>query len=73
MTDVKARTRQLRHDIKRNRVGVVMEDMGGQVYLRPMHGGREWRASADELVPVSEAEALSMRVAEANRLSREGR
>ncbi|MGH3310030.1 MAG: hypothetical protein ACRDP3_05525 [Streptomyces sp.] len=57
-------------DTVHDRVGVVMGHEGPYVQLRPLSGGREWDADANSLHPLSPAELLSARVAEANARSR---
>jgi hypothetical protein len=52
------------------RVGRVMGFVGGRVQLRPPGGGIEWDAQAENLTPVTPAEALSAGVARANARSR---
>ncbi|KJS53432.1 hypothetical protein VM98_25280 [Streptomyces rubellomurinus subsp. indigoferus] len=57
------------------RLGSVMVFMGeyaGRVHLRPVGGGRETTVSPNHVRPASPAEALSARVAAANRRSRGG-
>ncbi|KRV50672.1 hypothetical protein AQ490_16675 [Wenjunlia vitaminophila] len=43
-------------DIGTNRVGVIMDHMGGRVQLRPVHGGREWDARKEEIRPADEGD-----------------
>lgn len=57
-------------DTRRNKVGEVMGWVGPRVRLRPPEGGREWEAERNDIRPASTAEALSARVTEANRRSR---
>lgn len=62
----------LARDVQGNRVGVVVDRMGGHVWLRPRRGGREWTVPVGGVEPLPEsADDLSARVAEANRRSRE--
>ena len=53
-------------DIKRDRVGVVMDTLGGRVYLRPPQGGREWEAAPEHVRPAGPAEEVRAKVAEVN-------
>ncbi|WP_107097732.1 hypothetical protein [Streptomyces sp. WMMB 322] len=45
---------------------------GPYLQLRPLSGGREWDADPNSIQPLSPAELLSARVAEANARSRTG-
>jgi hypothetical protein len=53
-----------------DRIGRVMGFVGGRVQLRPPGGGMEWDAEAENLRPVTRAEALRAGVARANARSR---
>ena len=48
--------RPLVRDVRTNRVGEVMDrrntSHGERIWLRPVGGGREWTASADDIEPV---------------------
>ncbi|MEU6813133.1 hypothetical protein ABZ920_29960 [Streptomyces sp. NPDC046831] len=57
-------------DTARDRVGVVMGHEGPCLRLRPLSGGREWEADPAAVRPLTQAELLSARVAEANDRSR---
>ncbi|SCK48187.1 hypothetical protein H180DRAFT_04304 [Streptomyces sp. WMMB 322] len=59
-------------DTAQDRVGVVMGHEGPYLQLRPLSGGREWDADPNSIQPLSPAELLSARVAEANARSRTG-
>ncbi|MEO3753420.1 hypothetical protein [Streptomyces sp. B6B3] len=61
------------HDGRRQAIGVVMGHVGPNYQLRPPSGGREWDAAPGDLRPLSPAEALAAKVAEANRQSRQPR
>ncbi|WP_405915900.1 hypothetical protein [Streptomyces sp. NBC_00728] len=61
------------HDTARDRVGRVMGHIGPYVQLRPLAGGIEWDADPNHLRPLTPAELLSARVAEANARSRQQR
>ncbi|RKN54955.1 hypothetical protein D7231_34930 [Streptomyces klenkii] len=54
-------------DVPRKAIGRVMGHEFGRVWLRPPLGGREWTAREEDVEPVPVSEALSPRVAEANR------
>ncbi|MFC8075321.1 hypothetical protein ACFUN8_07245 [Streptomyces sp. NPDC057307] len=58
------------HDPARDRVGVVMARQGPYYQLRPLGGGREWDADPARVRPLTPAELLSARVADANTRSR---
>ena len=58
-------------DTRRDRVGEVVDFIGGLVQVRPQGGGREWDTLPKDLEPVDRAAELSARVAEVNRRSRE--
>ncbi|WP_330166879.1 hypothetical protein [Streptomyces sp. HB2AG] len=60
-------------DTARDRVGVVMDHVGGRVNLRPLGGGREWDADPGRVRPADRADELRTRVREANAESRRGR
>jgi len=53
-------------DVKRNKVGRLMERGEARVYLRPPDGGREWEARIDEVEPISEAEVPCQRATESD-------
>ncbi|QMU73691.1 hypothetical protein GXP74_09385 [Streptacidiphilus sp. P02-A3a] len=61
-------------DTRKDRVGVVMGELAGSVYLRPVGGGREWDSRWADLEPVSEGThaQLRARVAELNAASSGG-
>lgn len=63
---------ELAKDIARGRIGVVMGRVGGRVQMRPIRGGREWDAVADDVVALSAREELSARLAVKNGNSRVG-
>ncbi|MFF8832672.1 hypothetical protein [Streptomyces sp. NPDC015131] len=48
------------------RVGRVTGHGAGRVHLRPLGGGEEWDASAEELAPAAQSDALRAGVAAAN-------
>ncbi|WP_229891460.1 hypothetical protein [Streptomyces mashuensis] len=54
-------------DAKTGLVGIVMDLMAGQYWLRPVGGGQEWAARPADLREITQAELLSARVAAANR------
>jgi hypothetical protein len=66
-------------DLKRDRVGVVMGELAGLVYLRPVGGGLEWNArwaDLERLEPTAEdaqgRARLRARLAELNAASSGG-
>nr|WP_223291153.1 hypothetical protein [Streptomyces avicenniae] len=58
------------HDTARDRVGVVMGQVGPCVQLRPLGGGREWDAEPDRVRVIDPGEVLSARLAVVNARSR---
>lgn len=63
---------ELAKDTTRNRIGVVMGEVGGRVQMRPIGGGKEWDAVPDKVKPPSAREELSARLAIKNRNRRAG-
>jgi predicted sugar kinase len=63
----------LAKDTGRNKVGVVMGELGGYVLLRPLNGGIEWEVRPSKLVPLTPREELSARLAVRNAQSEIGR
>lgn len=58
-------------DTAHSRIGVVMGHEGSHLRLRPLSGGREWNADPGHVQPLTPAELLRARVAEANARSRQ--
>ncbi|MDX6351983.1 MAG: hypothetical protein QOF84_6773 [Streptomyces sp.] len=56
-------------DTRRNEIGEVRGHVGPYVQLRPVDGGCEWDARPENIRPLSAAETLSAKVAQANRRS----
>ncbi|MEU5684512.1 hypothetical protein DEJ48_28270 [Streptomyces venezuelae] len=50
-------------DEARKRLGVVMDDVGGRLQIRPPSGGREWDADPVHVRSAREDEILRVRVA----------
>ncbi|MFG2963730.1 MULTISPECIES: hypothetical protein [unclassified Streptomyces] len=63
---------ELAKDSARDRIGVVMGEVGGRVQIRPIGGGPEWDAMPDDVVAPSSREELTARLAVKNRNSRGG-
>ncbi|MGW6138940.1 hypothetical protein [Streptomyces sp. NPDC055140] len=63
---------ELAKDSVRDRIGVVMGELGGRVQMRPLRGGVEWDATPDRVVPLSAREELSARLTVKNGNSRDG-
>ncbi|WP_406436483.1 hypothetical protein OHB14_62275 [Streptomyces sp. NBC_01613] len=63
---------ELAKDSARDRIGVVMGEVGGRVQMRPIGGGTEWDAKPDNVVAPSPREELSARLAIKNGNSRDG-
>lgn len=57
-------------DTASRRVGTLMDVTGGTAWLRPVGGGVEWTAKADDVRPATTAETLSDRVIQANARSK---
>lgn len=55
---------------RENLVGRVMAHDGARYQLRPLNGGVEWEAPAEDLVPAEQSDAMSAEVARANAHSR---
>ena len=53
-------------DTARGRVGEYMGKGGPYLLLRPVGGGREWEVSPEYVEPLSQEEALSVKVRVAN-------
>ncbi|MFB7027202.1 MULTISPECIES: hypothetical protein [unclassified Streptomyces] len=58
-------------DLRTDRVGHVMGHVGPYYQLRPLTGGKEWEAFADNMVPAQQSDAMLPQVREANRRSRD--
>ncbi|MGA5871204.1 hypothetical protein [Streptomyces cinereoruber] len=58
-------------DTRTDRVGRVMDHVGPCYQLRPLTGGKEWEAYADDMVPARQSDAMSAQVRELNRRSRD--
>ena len=71
--DDRPRVGEVVRDTARDRVGVVMDKGAGRLFLRPLSGGREWEAGAEQVSPLSAREELSARLAAANARSRRDR
>lgn len=63
---------ELAKDSARDRIGVVMGEVGGRVQIRPINGGAEWDAMPDNVVTPTAREELSARLAIKNSNSRDG-
>ena len=63
---------ELAKDSVRDRIGVVMGEVGGRVQIRPIGGGTEWDVMPDNVVAPSPREELSARLAIKNGNSRDG-
>ncbi|MEV6167653.1 hypothetical protein AB0L99_05425 [Streptomyces sp. NPDC051954] len=63
---------ELAKDSVRDRIGVVMGEIGGRVQMRPIHGGRAWDAMPDDVVALSAREELSARLSAKNGNSQVG-
>ncbi|MEU6223040.1 hypothetical protein [Streptomyces sp. NPDC047042] len=50
----------------RGRIGRYMGRGGPYAILRPVGGGKEWEANPESVEPLTDAEALSVEVREAN-------
>jgi hypothetical protein len=54
---------ELAQDNAKGCIGVVMDEVGGRVQIRPIGGGREWDALPDNVEPPSAREELHARLA----------
>lgn len=54
-----ARVGEVVRDHLRRRDGVVMDVVGGRLYLRPEGGGIEWTAAPEHVGPAVDASAAS--------------
>ncbi len=63
---------ELAKDTASGRIGVVMDEVGARVQIRPVGGGVEWDALPNNLVAPSAREELSARLAIKNGNSRGG-
>ena len=63
---------ELAKDSNRDRIGVVMGEVGGRVQIRPIIGGTEWDAMPDNVVALTAREELGARLAMKNGDSRDG-
>ncbi|NEE42655.1 hypothetical protein G3M53_97125 [Streptomyces sp. SID7982] len=63
---------ELAKDTARERIGVVLGEVGGRVQIRPIRGGTQWDAMPDNVVTPSEREELSARLAIRNANTRAG-
>ncbi|MCM2389155.1 hypothetical protein [Streptomyces albipurpureus] len=57
---------------KKGRVGRVMGRVGPHYQLRPLNGGVEWEAPAEDLAPAEQSDAMRADVIKANADSRTG-
>ncbi|MGW6755075.1 hypothetical protein [Streptomyces sp. NPDC055006] len=57
---------ELAMDNARDRMGVVMGEIGGRVQMRPIRGGVEWDAMPNNVVPLGARKELSARLAVKN-------
>ncbi|MBP5938481.1 hypothetical protein F3K43_22755 [Streptomyces sp. LBUM 1476] len=62
----------LAKDSASGRIGVVMDEVGGRVQIRPLSGGTEWDAMPENVVALSAREELTTRLAIKNGNSRNG-
>ncbi|MFI6444626.1 hypothetical protein [Kitasatospora sp. NPDC050543] len=69
------RAGELVRDNRSGRKGIYMDTQGGQYYLRPERGGREWTVDPAQVAPVPDGTDLSARPAARDQASRpnEGR
>ncbi|MEO3977607.1 hypothetical protein [Streptomyces sp. CAU 1734] len=61
----------LAYDTAVKRVGVVMDECGTHIWLRPVHGGCEWEVLRGDVRAATVADQLSAALAEANANSRQ--
>jgi hypothetical protein len=63
---------ELAKDSAKDRIGIVMGEVGGRVQIRPIGGGMEWDALPKNVTAPSAREELSARLAIKNGNSRYG-
>ncbi|HEY8984510.1 MAG TPA: hypothetical protein VIU15_33670 [Streptomyces sp.] len=63
---------ELAKDTARGLIGVVMDEVGGRVQIRPLTGGTEWDVLPENVVALSAREELSARLTIRNGSSRNG-
>lgn len=63
---------ELAKDTASGRIGVLMDEVGARVQIRPVSGGVEWDAMPDNVVAPTAREVLSARLAIKNGNSRDG-
>ncbi len=63
---------ELAKDTASGRIGVVMDEVGARVHIRPVGGGVEWDAQPDNVVAPTARDDLNARVAIKNSNSRYG-
>ncbi|MFF9604253.1 hypothetical protein ACF1GY_18495 [Streptomyces sp. NPDC014684] len=54
---------ELAKDTASGRIGVLMDEVGARVQIRPVSGGVEWDAMPDNVVAPTAREVLSARLA----------
>ncbi|MFE7464898.1 hypothetical protein ACFU6R_12470 [Streptomyces sp. NPDC057499] len=59
-------------DVDRNRVGVLMDRVGGRYQVRPMNGGKEWEVEPDSIVIPTASERVQALNGTRNRMTRLG-
>lgn len=57
-------------DTRLDRLGVFCGEWAGYWFLRPVHGGREWRTDPTDVRPTSQQQRLAAGTAHANARSR---
>ncbi|MFB7198257.1 hypothetical protein [Streptomyces sp. NPDC056240] len=62
----------LANDSAKERIGIVIGEIGGCVQMRPIDGGDGWDAIPDKVVPLSARKELSARLAVKNNNSQVG-
>ncbi|MFD8914831.1 hypothetical protein [Streptomyces sp. NPDC059575] len=62
----------LAKDTATNKVGILMDKVGGRFLLRPVRGGKEWEAEPDKVEFPSASEKLQANNAARNRMRRLG-
>ncbi|MGV9904929.1 hypothetical protein ACWDU8_20935 [Streptomyces sp. NPDC003388] len=63
---------ELAKDTASGRIGILMDEVGARVQIRPVSGGVEWDAMPDKVVAPTAREVLSARLAIKNGNSRDG-
>jgi hypothetical protein len=62
----------LAKDTATNKVGVLVDEVGGRLLMRPVDGGKEWEVEPDNVEHPTALEQMRMRNSARNRMTRLG-